>query len=117
MTIYKFLLGLSCVFLISIGQILFKLASRNMSFESIGNWISGIFGNFFLISGLILYFFTTILWISLLRVTDLKVAYPIMALVFIIVPVLAKFFLDEKVGTNTFIGGVFILIGIAISVR
>jgi drug/metabolite transporter (DMT)-like permease len=74
-------------------------------------------GNPYLILGLLLYLFTTVLWVSLLRFLDLKLAYPIMALAFIIVPVLANLFLSEKIEFNTIIGALFIVIGIFISTR
>lgn len=117
MTIQTFSWGLICVLGISAGQILFKLSSKEITFEGLPQLINGIIYNYYLLIGLLIYVVTTFLWISLLKIVDLKDAYPIMALAFIIVPLLAKFFLKEEIEFKTIFGGLIIIIGIIISVR
>lgn len=117
MSIYNFLWGLVCVLGISSGQILFKLASKDMALGTISSFAGKLFYNYYLIIGLSVYVLTTILWIALLRVVDLKQAYPIMALAFIFVPVLGSFFLDESLNGNNLIGGGFIILGIIVGSR
>jgi drug/metabolite transporter (DMT)-like permease len=117
MTLYHFFWGLACVVAISCGQILFKLASKDIVFEHSYKMLVSLMQNAYLMAGLLLYMATTLLWIGLLRVVDLRQAYPIMALAFIIVPVLGRYFLHEKLELNTILGGMVIVAGIWISVR
>ena len=117
MTIYKLLWGLACVVSISIGQILFKLASRRIVFNDYSQFISDLIQNYYLIIGLLLYALTTMLWVGLLRIVDLRYAYPIMALAFVIVPILAKYFLGEELKFSSVLGGLIIVAGVCVSVR
>ncbi len=108
---------LFCVCMIAIGQILFKLAARKIPTNlELSNWVGFIFSPIF-ISSLALYGVATFLWIFTLKKTSLSVAYPFMALAFVIVPILSYFFLNEKISTNTMIGTVFIIIGLIITTR
>jgi len=117
MTIYKLLWGLTCVISISIGQILFKLASRKIVFKNYSQFLYDLTQNNYLIIGLVLYALTTMLWVGLLRIVDLRYAYPIMALAFVIVPVLAKYFLGEELKFSSVLGGLIIVAGVCVSVR
>ena len=105
------ILTLLTVVLISVGQVLFKLAAmdiKNINFLSIFQPK--------LILALCIYVIATGLWIAVLRYTPLKIAYPFMGLVFLFVPILSWFFLDEQISINTIVGGLAILIGIWIAV-
>jgi drug/metabolite transporter (DMT)-like permease len=117
MSLTQLLWGMACVFGISSGQILFKLAASTsgpiVNLDSLWHQIL----NFYLIISLLIYMITTILWVWLLRVVPLKQVYPLVALAFIIVPILARLFLNEKLELKTIIGGIIILIGVYISVR
>ena len=117
MSLTRLLLGFACVFGISVGQIFFKLASMTIepiyNFKSLGN----LFFNKYLLISLFIYMITTILWIWLLRLVPLKQAYPLIALAFLIVPILARLFLNEKLELKSIIGGIIIFIGVYVSVR
>ena len=102
------------VLALSVGQILFKLASSG--FELSGAGLIGSVLNARLVLALLVYAFATIMWLLVLRSTPLRVAYPFAALAFFIVPVLAHFLLGEKVGWNTFAGAGLIAGGVWISV-
>jgi len=117
MTVHNFFWGILCVLGISSGQILFKMASKQMALGTISTFVLRLFYNYYLMIGLFIYVVTTVLWIALLRVVDLKEAYPIMALAFIFVPILANWFLGEKIDYKTFLGGAFIIIGIVVGSR
>ncbi len=117
MSFTRLLLGIACVLGISGGQIFFKLAALNIApINNLNSLWHQIF-NFYLIISLFIYMMTTVLWIWLLRVAPLKQVYPLIALAFLIVPILAKIFLNEKIEPKSIIGGFIIMVGVYISVR
>ncbi len=114
MSFWQLVLIILTVILLSVGQILFKVAA-----EAINISRSGFIGGFLspkLIAALVVYAFATFAWILVLRVTPLRVAYPFVALAFFIVPVLAHFFLDERLGWNTIAGSCLIAFGVWVSI-
>lgn len=100
-----------CVLGISLGQILFKKAA--MSIADAAQWQHWVF-NGWLISAFALYGGTTLLWVWVLRHAPLHLAYPFMALAFLIVPCLGWLLMGEPVHTATFLGGALILAGITV---
>lgn len=107
-------MAIICVIGISCGQILFKQSANSIANAT--NWRDWIF-NGWLMAALILYGITTLAWVWVLRELPLHLAYPFMALAFLIVPCLSWLFLDEPVSPATFIGGALILTGVIISTR
>lgn len=102
-----FLLLLNCI-LISTGQLLLKKSSIlycNMT-------IIEKFFNLYFISGLCFYGMSTLLWIKILEYVDVSIAYPVMALSYIIVTVGAYFIFGEQLSIFKIIGIFFILIGV-----
>ncbi len=117
MTLANFLLIIICVLGISAGQILFKLASESIptTFE-MDKWLSFSVNKYFLLA-LVIYGAATVLWILALKRVDLNIAYPFMALAFVIVPMAGYLFLGESVSYKTFFGAALIIAGLIISVR
>ena len=111
MSFNQIILILLTVVLLSVGQLLFKLAAMDMKNIDISSLFQPK-----LISALCVYGLATILWIAVLRHTPLRIAYPFVALAFLIVPVLSWFWMDEQISLNTIVGGTAILIGIWIAV-
>jgi len=111
MSISQIMFILLTVVLLSIGQVIFKLAAMDMKNIDIFSLL-----NPKLILALCVYGIATLVWISVLRYTPLRLAYPLIALTFLIVPLLSWFWLNEPVNINTFAGATVILIGIWISV-
>lgn len=109
------LLTLACVIGIAVGQILFKLGALSLS--GAGGTIWQRWFNSYLIIALCVYGIATLLWVWVLRTVPLHVAYPFMALAFLIVPTLSYAFLEEPFQFKTAIGGVLIVLGVFISVR
>lgn len=99
---------------LSVGQILFKKASVALTFSSKNILYSFINSN--LIIALVVYVVATLMWLFVLKTTPLRIAYPFVALAFFIVPIMAYYFLGEKLNLNTFIGASFIALGVWISV-
>jgi drug/metabolite transporter (DMT)-like permease len=108
------LLTFLCVLMISSGQVLFKSAALQTASATgvIERWL-----NTPLIIALVIYGVATLLWIWVLRHTSLSLAYPMFALAFLIVPLLAHFFLQEPVSIKTFIGGALIIAGVLVATQ
>jgi len=102
------------VFALSAGQILFKLASTAIVWSPAGFAASVISTK--LLFALVVYAIATLMWLFALKTVPLRVAYPFMALAFVIVPLLAHYLLGEHIGWNTFVGAVLIAAGVWLSV-
>lgn len=102
----------ACVAAISAGQLLFKIAAINLQPEIS---IQRLVTNWALVLGLALYGAATIFWIWLLRTTPLTMAYPFMAMSFILVPIAASIFLGEAMSPRLIIGSVVISAGIILA--
>ena len=111
MSFNQIMLILLTVVLLSIGQVLFKLAAMDMKNIDISSLLQPK-----LILALCVYGFATVLWIAVLRYTPLVLAYPFVGLAFLIVPVLSWYWMSEPINLSTIVGGAIILIGIWISV-
>ncbi len=106
-------LTLLCVAMIASGQVLFKLAaeeSKRAGDNLLSGWLTWSF-----LGALVIYGVATVLWVWVLRHVPLNIAYPFFALAFIIVPVLAHFFLNEPFSVRHVIGGGLILAGVAVA--
>jgi drug/metabolite transporter (DMT)-like permease len=98
---------------LSIGQLLFKRGALAVNANADQGLIAWI--NLPLISGVALYAVCTIAWIGALRLLPLRLAYPIAALSYVIVPLLAHVFLDEPLTARTMLGGAVIIAGVIIA--
>jgi len=114
MTLVQFIFIITTVMALSIGQVLFKAASSSLNF--LGAEILYGLLNIKLLAALMIYGFATIMWLYVLKTTPLRIAYPFMALAFLIVLVLANLFLGESMHWNTFAGAVIIGFGVWLSV-
>ena len=112
MNIILYISIVMCVVGIAVGQLLFKKAA---TFHNEHTGLIAIALNYWLLAALTIYGVATLAWIWTLKQVPLYVAYPFMGLAFVIVPVLAHFFLDEPITWKTVIGGLLILGGIVLS--
>jgi drug/metabolite transporter (DMT)-like permease len=93
------------------GQICFKLASPAFAVFSLRSLFAPIF-----IIALVIYAVATVMWVIALSRVPLTVAYPLVALSYLIVPLLARAFLGEPLTWQTFAGAAVIIAGILISI-
>lgn len=107
---------LAIVFAASVGQLLLKLSvsGGEASHETWPHRYLNLLLNPYFILGMSLYAGTSIAWMWVLRTYPLSRAYPILALTFAVVPMLAWAFLGERISPTTVLGIVMILIGISI---
>ena len=109
-----FLILLNTLILVS-GQFLWKMGmmKQEPSFSSIGEIIKLLFSPYIL-SGLTLYGFATVLWLFILTRVPLSVAYPVQSLAYIFAVFGAYFFFSEPLGWTKIIGVMLIMIGVSL---
>jgi drug/metabolite transporter (DMT)-like permease len=100
--------------LIAVGQVLFKLASREVG-EFSASGLLGLARNPYLLAALVIYGAGTVLWVFLLKHVPLNIAYPFMALSFCLVPALGYFWLGEPLSWRYAGGVALILAGLLVA--
>ena len=115
MTIQNLLLTLACVAAIAGGQVLFKLGALASNAAPAGASLLERYANGWLLAALVVYAGATLLWVWVLKVVPLGIAYPFVGLAFVIVPLLAALFLGEALSWRPLAGGVVIAAGIWIA--
>lgn len=108
-------LAILTAFSMASGQLLFKIGAANWKGTTLVEWFMSFISNPFLVSAIFLYAFTVLIWIYVLRVLPLSLAYPITALSYVIVPVLSFLLLKEKITIHNFIGMGLIIGGVIVS--
>lgn len=104
------------VLALSVGQVLFKLAANDLAradAQAGASWAAWL--NPKLLLALVVYAGATLCWLLSLKQVPLHLAYPFAALAFVIVPLLAHFWLGEQLKPSTFVGAALILSGVAVS--
>ncbi len=112
MTYLNLFLLCSFSLLMAIGQIFFKMAAQNA--PAINN-ISSVFSlalNPWFIGALALYAFSTLLWVSVLQQVNLSVAYPFVALGFIVIPLASFVLFKEPLNWQYGVGVVLLLVAL-----
>lgn len=102
------------VLALSVGQVLFKLATLHLdsSRTPLLQWAL----NAYLLAALVVYGLATVVWVALLREVPLHLAYPFAALAFFFVPLLGHWVLDEPLHWQSLLGALVITAGVWISV-
>lgn len=113
---HKYLLAFISIFLGAVGQIFFKKGSGTLANINIQS-IFAILTNKFLMSGILCYGVSTILWINVLSKMKLSVAYPLISFGYIITFVFAVVFLKEEVHLPQVLGLGLIMSGIILITR
>lgn len=108
----SYLLALTCVVGLAIGQLLFKFAAialqQGLPPQHFKVLLS--LGGAFLLYGL-----TSLAWVWILKEVELSRIYPMMALSFVLVPLGASFLYGEVIGLRYLIGMALIIAGIFIT--
>jgi drug/metabolite transporter (DMT)-like permease len=107
---------LACVAMIAVGQVLFKAAAGQWRLQG-WTWqtLLALLSPSLLVA-LAIYALATVLWVYALRTLPLSVAYPLFALTFVLVPLLAHYAHGEPLVARTFVGAGVIIVGVLISV-
>jgi drug/metabolite transporter (DMT)-like permease len=112
--LWGLLAPLGCVFVISSGQLLFKLASAHFDFR---RPLADPRGLAILTLALALYAAATLVWVEVLRHAPLSRIYPIMALSFVLTPLGAMLILKEPIASTYWAGVGLILAGLVLISR
>lgn len=109
-----FLILLNTLILVS-GQFLWKIGmmKQEPSFSSVGKIIKLLFSPYIL-SGLTLYGFATVLWLFILTRVPLSVAYPVQSLAYIFAVFGAYFIFNEPLGWTKIAGVLLIMVGVSL---
>ena len=100
-----------------VSQLLFKkgmlsLADINFSLNNVFMLIKQVFLNPFLISGLLFYAISFLLWLFVLSKIKLSQAYPITSINFVLVLLASYYFFGEKLSLFQYFGILLIIIGV-----
>jgi multidrug transporter EmrE-like cation transporter len=98
---------------LSVGQVLFKLGAMHLNANAQGGLIAWL--NVPIVAAVIIYAVCTVMWIGALRELPLRVAYPVVAVSYLLVPLLGHLFLREPLTARTMVGGLVILVGVIIA--
>jgi len=113
-------LTLACVLMIAAAQILWKIgvtasvAASPQGTTMLLSTVIKLFANIHTLGGTALYVAATGLWFVVLARKPVTLVYPLMALSYVIAPLLAMWLLKERVSTQQWTGIAVIVAGVAI---
>lgn len=116
MTARQITLMLVVVGLMVLGQVLFRCAAGRLdgdfgfTLATLGKLVT----NPFMLAGVFVYGITTLVWVAVLREVGLSQSYPFVALTLVLVPLAGVLLFNEPLSGKVLMGGVFILLGVAI---
>ena len=115
---------LMAVLLGVVGQLLLKMGITQVGTLAFGSDLAGliqlglrVFGNLKVLGGFAAYGLSSLFWIVVLSKVDLSLAYPMLALNYVLVPLTAWLFLGEQVPTLRWLGAGVVIIGVVIISR
>ncbi len=97
--------------LLAIGQILWKMGMRQTALSSLGDLFASLL-NPFVVMGLLVYGFTTLLWLYIINKAKIGYVYPLQSLAFVFVSVAGMVFLGEHFALNRLLGLFCIVFGV-----
>lgn len=110
---YYLLLILNISLMLS-GQLLWKHAFKVQPFTPTINSLFRIVKDPYVFSGLVLFFFATLVWFVVLSNLPLSVAYPMQSIVYVLALIAGYVLFQENVTWVHYLGSGFILIGVGI---
>lgn len=101
----------ACVVLLMAGQVLFKVSANAMRSHALLS--SDVLLP--LLTALLIYAVATVCWVWALVRIELSLAYPLMALGFVLLPLISVFIFREHLTPINFLGLALISVGVALS--
>lgn len=107
----------------SIGGILMKIGARQLghveihSFGQLFDFLLRLFTNVPSLGGVFLYFLSAVTWSYLLTKLDISLVQPILALTYVLTPILAIFILGDHIPSLRWLGILVIILGVFIVAR
>lgn len=106
------LIIVTCVIVMTLGQILFKMVA--LKYNETGDvYDFGVIG-YFAIAG-IMYMTSSLLWVWALRSVEISRAYPYFALGFVFVPLLGAWLFGEALTLKYGLGVIFVVTGVVLT--
>jgi drug/metabolite transporter (DMT)-like permease len=99
------------------GQLMFKAAARGLpAFAELGlvRLVLTMFATPMILAGFACFFVSSVLWILALRSVPLSVAYPMVALSYVIIFIGSHYLFAEPLGWRLWLGGLLIVCGIVL---
>ena len=116
MTLAQTFQTLFVVFLMGLGQMLFKFsASRLGPSDNLLGLVTSLVLDPWFICALLVYALTTFLWVFVLRGAPLSATYPFVAIAVVAVPIASVFVFGETFSWRLVLGLAFIVIGIFVA--
>ena len=106
-----------CAVGLASGQVLFKMGAMQLKDLSGAGFIVSCISNQFIIIAMILYALITFLWIWLLRSANLSGLFPVIALVYVLVPLMSIIILKEPYNLSLIVGTILIVSGVLVITR
>jgi drug/metabolite transporter (DMT)-like permease len=116
-------LVLICVVFGALGQVAMKSGMKQMpQINSISDLLDSktvmeIFGNAYVMGGLVLYMVSAFLWLGALSTLDVSFMYPLLSLAYVVTAVFAIIYLGETVTLSRWAGIGLVVIGCILIVR
>jgi len=107
----------------AVGALLMKIGAGRMgtiqlgSAQAIVHFLAKMFTNPMVLGGMTLYFLSAAVWLYLLTKLDISVVQPVLALTYVVTPILAIIFLNEGVPPMRWFGIFIIILGVFIVAR
>lgn len=115
MTIILFIFG---ILVGAFGGIMMKVGATHMgqveihSLAQLFEFLIKLFTNIYSLVGIFLYFLSALTWAYLLTKLDISLVQPILAMTYVVTPILAIFLLGEHVSAARWLGIVIIVLGV-----
>ena len=107
-----------------LGQLLLKMGMNEVAPLKLEGGLGGlfqlgirVFGNLKVLGGFAVYGISSLFWITVLSKINLSLAYPMLALNYVLVPLTANLFLSEQIPPLRWLGMGVIIVGVVIISR
>lgn len=114
-------LTITSVFLGAVGQLLVKIGAKNLNLDfSRAHLLPSLLAiakNVPVLSGLVMYGLSFILWVKVLSKVDLSYAYPFVSLGYIVILCFSYYVLNESISLYRVIGTSLIIVGVLFVMR
>ena len=120
MTPQSFLIIFSAVILNALSQIVLKFASANITQLTKNVNLINVISFFFswpVLTGLLFYLISFVLWIFALSKVEVSIAYPMLSIGYILVTLFAWFFFNEPLSISKFLAIFLIVAGVVTLVK
>jgi drug/metabolite transporter (DMT)-like permease len=100
-----------------VGQLCFKIGADRLPAHNgpeTAGFLRGLFSDVWLLGGIAAYIGQLVLWVLILSMLPLSVAFPVGSLTFLVLALACRIFLSERLDAGQFAGVVLVMAGVAI---